>query len=345
MRVFRFWLGVAWLVLAATPLSARTVFIDPAAGQKLDHPGSYTVKKGDTLWTVAEVFLEKPWLAGVLMSPDAPRVYPGDRVDLFNDNHRLMLQFKHGREVKLSPGTRYPRLDRAIKIIPLDSIRQFLSRPQVVTQEEILEAPYVVATMESRVLASEGDVVYVRGLDEMDVEERYMLVRLGQPYVDPESKETLIYESVYLGEAEMLKPGDPSVLKIITARRGVRDGDRIMPVPEQRYDRDLFPSIPEEMNGAYIIAVINGLSQIGQYQVVVLNKGENDDIERGHVLQVYQGGQWITDKVGGNKEKIFLPSLEAATLLVFQVFTRVSYALVMKASDVIHVGDEVDIAR
>jgi len=349
MGMIRQWLWGAgvWITLTSIVLAnnGKMVFLDPAAEPKPGYPASYRVQAGDTLWTVAELFLSKPWLAGDLLSPKAPQVFPGDQVSLFTDNDRLMLQFKQGRQVKLSPGMRYPRLERAIKVIPLDSIRQFLTRPQVVSEEEIEQAPYIVATADARLLATTGDILYARELDELTDLDTYMIVRLGQPYTDPISKEVLIYESVYLGEAKMKKEGDPSVLEVITSDQGIRPGDRLMQAPKQQFERDLYPHIPFELEQAFIIAVVDGLSQIGQFQVVVINKGENDDLERGHILKVFRGGQWITDDIRKKKEKIFLPSLETATLLIFHVFNRVSYALVMKASDVVHVGDEVNIPR
>ncbi len=337
--------AAVFLALLNVPAAARSIFIDPSAKPKAEHPATYTVREGDTLWRVAALFLERPWRAGELMTPQAPQIFPGDQISLQQDKDQLLLQVKRGREVKLSPGARYPRQDRAIKIIPLDSVRQFLIRPQVAVEDELSEAPYIVATADARLLATEGNLIYARGLEDADIQTRYVLVRPGQAYIDPETQETLAHEAIYIGEAEIKHQTDPAVLTIVTALRGVQEGDKLLPVPDQTFDEDFYPRVPLELEGGHIIAVVDGLTQIGQYQVVVINKGETDDIERGHVLTAFRGGQWVTDKVGPHKEQVFLPSLETATLLIFQVFPKVSYGLVMKASDVVRVGDEVNVPR
>jgi hypothetical protein len=97
------------------------------------------------------------------------------------------------------------------------------------------------------------------------------------------------------------------------------------------------PRGPEQDVDGRIISVFDGVAQIGQYQVVVLNLGRQEDIEPGHVLGVYQRGKEIKDKVeGGN---VTLPDERAGELMVFRVFERVSYALVMRAVRAIHIND------
>ena len=43
-----------FIMLISVPASARQV--------KADAPQTYTVKKGDTLWDIASVFLDEPWV-------------------------------------------------------------------------------------------------------------------------------------------------------------------------------------------------------------------------------------------------------------------------------------------
>jgi hypothetical protein len=79
------------------------------------------------------------------------------------------------------------------------------------------------------------------------------------------------------------------------------------------------------------------VAQIGQYQVVVLNLGRQEDMEPGHVLAVMQKGAVVEDTIAGDDVK--LPDVKAGTVMVFRVFDRVSYALVMRATKAIHIND------
>ncbi len=84
---------------------------------------------------------------------------------------------------------------------------------------------------------------------------------------------------------------------------------------------------------------MNGVTQIGQYQVVVLNRGARNSMAVGDILTVFQAGEEIRDRVKGGK--VLLPDEAAGTVMVFKVYDRISYALVMEATQAIHIYDAV----
>jgi len=116
-------------------------------------------------------------------------------------------------------------------------------------------------------------------------------------------------------------------------------GDRVLPVEEDRYTDRFLPRAPERRVEGRIISVLDGVSRIGQYQVVVLNRGRREGMEPGHVLAVYRTGEVIEDPVRGGKVK--LPDERAGIVMVFRTFDKVSYALVMRATRSIRVLDRV----
>jgi hypothetical protein len=66
------------------------------------------VKKGDTLWGIADMFLAEPWLWPEVwdVNPqiDNPHlIFPGDTIYLSYVDGRPRLSLRRGRDVKLSP--------------------------------------------------------------------------------------------------------------------------------------------------------------------------------------------------------------------------------------------------
>lgn len=318
-----------------------------------DYPQKYTVVKGDTLWDISSYFLKDPWMWPELwqVNPqiDNPHlIYPGDVLTLYFIDGRPMLRVdrpgmpdemrgKAYPTVKLSPQVREKSLDEAVPTIPLDAVRNFLTRPRVLSEGELEMQPYVMAHTENRLASGAGYTLYARGIKKDEVYPQYDLVRAGEEYVDPDTEEVLGYEAIYLGTARLREYGDPSTLYVTEANREILRGDRLLPKGEDRLQYRYMPRAPEGDVSGKIIAVVDGVAQIGQYQVVVLNLGRQEDMEPGHVMAVMQKGPEVRDTVSGDDVK--LPDTKAGSVMVFRVFDRVSYALVMRATKAIHIND------
>ena len=85
----------------------------------------------------------------------------------------------------------------------------------------------------------------------------------------------------------------------------------------------------------------NAVGMAAQNQIVVINKGTADGIESGHVLSLLKSGGQVQDRTQGKPERIKLPDERSGLLMVFRPFERLSYALVLEASDGAKVGDRV----
>jgi hypothetical protein len=325
-----------------------------------DHPQKYVVVKGDTLWDISGKFLKYPWhwpeIWYVNPQVDNPHlIYPGDVLTLTYCDGKPCIKVDRGsRTVKLSPQVREIMLDKPIPTIPLDAIYPFLTRPLVVGEETLKNSPYIVASTDERLIAGGGDIIYARGLDDT-MGKNYSVFRGGKPYIDVDTEEVLGYEAIYTGDAELMRMGDPAKLDLVSANREVRAGDRLLVIEDENYGANFLPKAYEADLDGKIISVFDGLSQVGQYQIVVLNKGSNVLLEPGHVLSIYQAGNMIKDEVLASEESYFgsmeeyknrnasvtMPDEEAGIALVFKTFEKVSYAIVLKATRAIHVGDKV----
>jgi hypothetical protein len=326
---------ICGLVLSCTAIAADPVALNPS------HPERYTVVKGDTLWDISAMFLRDPWLWPEIwyVNPQVENphlIYPGDELVLTYLDGRPVLRVN--RKDKLSPRIRATPLDQAIPTIPIDAIEPFLTRPYVVDQHELDSAPYIVHFLDDHIVGGGGISYYARSIMDDDYKQ-YAIVRPGKPYKDPDTNEILGYEAQYIGASELRRTGDPAKLFINSSEMEAIIGDRLIHTEEEEPLIDFQPKIPDEDIEGRIISVLNGVSQIGQYNVVVLNKGSDAGLEPGHVLEILQGGNEVRDVIKGRGATVTLPLEKAGLLMVFRTFEKVSFALVMDATKPLHVLD------
>ncbi|MCP5149389.1 MAG: LysM peptidoglycan-binding domain-containing protein [Ectothiorhodospiraceae bacterium] len=288
-------------LLLAFALTA--VAASQAATLSPGHPSRYVVQKGDTLWDISGRFLSEPWRWPEVWEANPQiknphLIYPGDEVVLAYRDGKPVLRVRRGRPtVKLSPSVRESVLDAAIPTIPFDAIQQFLARPLVVTEDQLAAAPYVVSVGREALIARPGEKFYARGIDD-ESQTRFAVYRRGQVYTSPAAPgEVLGLEALHVGDAVLDIAGDPATLVMTGTEREVLNGDRLMPVEDDLYDRHFLPRAPSSDVNGQIIAVVDGVTQIGQHQIVVLDLGTRDGIEVGHVMAVYQRGETVVDEL------------------------------------------------
>jgi len=322
---------------------------------KKSHPSNYVIKKGDTLWDIASRFLRDPWRWPDIwhVNPQIKNphlIYPGDQVVLTYKDGKPQLVLKRAnstqdnlRTVKLSPSIHRQPLRKAVPTIPIDAIQQFLSRPNVMSEEALENAPYVLSFQDNRLITGAGDTFYARGLVPGS-NTRYSIIRAGEPYIDiiDGDEEILGYEATYIGEAIVNDFGDPSTLTIAQSKRESLLGDRLVPAVSEKLEYNFMPHSPSTMVEGNIISVLDGVSRIGQHQIVVINRGLEHGMEKGHVMAVLQSGNEIDDDIPhGKGGDVTLPPSQAGYILLFRIFNKVSYALVVKATRDIRLRDMV----
>jgi nucleoid-associated protein YgaU len=332
------------LCLAAGPLTAA----DPWNDQ---HPKEHVVVKGDTLWGIADMFLKDPWLWPEIWHVNKQiknphLIYPGDRLRLVYIDGKQKLTVDRAGEtilsdgtVKLSPQIRETPIDTVIPAIPLEAVQSFLSENRVVEKDTLDEAAYVIAGGDKHILMGVGDKFYARGQFDDGVT-AYGVYRKGDAYVDPETQEILGYQAIDLGLAKRLElEDDVATLRLLSTKQDIRLGDRLLPTIQRKLDSVFYPKSPEVDIKGQIIHVFGGVRNVSQYNVVVLNRGERDQLALGDVLAVYRQGEKVRDKF--TRELVKLPNERSGLLIVFRTFEKVSYGLILKADRVLKVLDEV----
>jgi len=349
-----------------------------AAGAQLraDHPDTYTVRSGDTLWDISAKFLSKPWLWPEIWQAN-PQVrnphliYPGDV---------LNLSFINGPRLKLEPSAH--REAEAVPAIPLDQLHMFLKDMRVMDSNAVSSAPYVVGFEEARLRGAVGQNLYVRGLKSAPGQ-RWAIVRsthvfrgyeqddasdAGNGIVahDMDSNVAMVrspwsedsrgdghysrgddlgVEVSVIGTAEMLRDGDPSTLLLLDATQEIRAGDRVMPIDDTPYDPYFYPHAPQAVPAnARVIDLADALDAAGRRQVVALSIGAKDGVDNGQTYAIFQSGETIHDDVASNSwnrgvgENVTLPAEFVGHVMVFRTFDRVSYGLIMDGLRPVHRG-------
>lgn len=242
--------------------------------------------------------------------------------------------------VKLKPRAYATSLREAIPTITPDAIVPFLTEPHVVSKGELERAGYVMIGQDDRVALGNGEEFYARGLNrKKQPAEYYQLFRAGKPLKNPDSGEILAYEAVYLGDAQLLEPGDPSKFVITRVKQEVVTTDRLMEAPEKAALPYYYPRAPEKNIKGRIISALNSVREIGTGTVVTLSLGSRNGIEEGHVLRVMRYIGTRKDPVA--RRQVKMPDEEVGLVMVFRVFEKVSYALVMDATKSINILDSV----
>ena len=300
-----------------------------AAEIRGDHPDTYVVQKGDTLWDIAGRFLEKPWLWPEIWQAN-PQVanphliYPGD-----------VLSLAYLDRVTVAEAG--PRAVAPVTGVPLSQVEPFLKDLRVVDEFEHL--PHVVSLEGERLRGAKGQVAYIEGLENAQPGQRYQVVRPTQRYtrldrvaccdihhsddLDFRGRRTIDFEQFWTNAVvsdrghellgfELMQQGvgtisrgevggiEASTLVMDGFGREIRVGDRLIPIEPQPYDLQFFPHAPKqsiEYGRARILAVADGFTTGGPRDIVAISVGARDGVDNGTVFSSWQVGNSVVDRV------------------------------------------------
>ncbi len=324
-------------------------------------PDSHVVKPGDTLWDISKLFLKSPWRWPELwgMNLDQIRnphlIYPGQVLVLDKSTGRARLRVGQMMSSGVNGVTRLsPRVresdpgNGAISSIPFNLIEPFLNEAVIFQANELEAAPRIVATQEGRVILGKGETAYVRG--QLVEQREYRVFREAKPLRDPTTKELLGYEATYVGSADYMQRGEtrtgadgkpeivPATFVMTSIRQEAGVGDRLAVVPPREFS-NYAPHAPQNPISGQIVSLYGDALTAGQNQIVALNKGSADGIERGNVLALWRAGTSQIDSTDPKRTTIQLPDERHGVLFVFRVFDRMSYALILSVKDPVSPGD------
>ncbi len=329
---------------------AETVTFEP------EHPQIYIVQKGDTLWDISAKFLRDPWYWPEIWykNPQIENphlIYPGDELAIVyvNGQKRIMLNRRGDlgnalasglKVVKLSPRIRAQSIDASIPAIPIEAIRQLLDKPLIVDEEQLTKAAYVLDSRDNHLANSTDDTLYVRKLDYNSGNGRYQIFRPHKPLVDTQTGEVLGYEALYVADGVLERGGDPASVRVTSSAREILRDDRLLPIDNSVFDNDFYPRPPQNPVNGRVISLLDGISQLGQYQTLVINLGKRDGLDAGALLAINRVGRVVTDRYEQESNfRVKLPDERSGLIMVIRAYDKMSFALIMEANVPIKLND------
>ncbi len=347
-----------------------------AAELRQDHPSTYVVRKGDTLWDISAKFLQKPWLWPEIWQANPQvknphRIYPGDVLSLVYVGGRPYLSSGSGPQI---------REGEPVGAIRLSDIEPFLKELTVVN--DVKSLPYVIGLEEDRLRSSAGQVVYVRGMSGAQPGQVVQIARPVQDYVRgknfdyatdldyrgdrfhqnwgkhwaaggasrdaPQGKRGLLGIELAkhaFGEVTQIQ-GEVAVVVLRREGREVRVGDRVLPAETTPYDASYMPKAATSLPAhARVLSVTDGFSFSGPRYVIALSVGSSDGVSNGTTFSLWHDGEVLPDNVKhknlhmAKKDKVAMPDDFLGNAMVFRTFDKVSYALVMDGIRPVRTGD------
>jgi hypothetical protein len=352
--------GLAMWAADPTPAAAQQ-----ASGHSMsvplapDAPDTYVVKKGDTLWDIAGVFLKYPWYWPEIwyVNPQVENphwIYPGDVLRLVYVDGKPRITVGTAGEVRLSPQVRADPLGQAIRTVPYDILMNFVQRPSLLTKKQVGKAPYVVGFRSRHIVGSSANELYVKGLENPPPGTEYTIVHPGEELRDPDDGDLLGYVGHYAATTRVITTTDAehedplTHLTVLDNGREINQGDKVFPA-KTKFGDDFVVSAPKDtkLNGQ-VLAVVDGLAVAGRYQVLAINRGKRDGLVPGNVVAIYARGVDVRDlysrgqdwtKFTANYATVKLPDERSGTLLLFTVTDRMSYGLVVESTQPMRIGD------
>ncbi len=306
-----------------------------------DHPpASYTVVKGDTLWGIAGKFLKNPWQWPEIwgMNKDEIKnphwIYPGDVVVLNTSGATPRLSLlRNGNlpTVVLTPEVRKSAIEApGIPPIPTANINPFLNQPFVMDKGALEHAPRIIDFETGHLVIGAGNLAYAT--NDGSATDNWRVLRPGDALLDPVTGEVLGYQVRYLGNARTVTQGNPQTISITASRQEMEVNDRLIPAHND-YSFRFVPHAPEHTVNGFIISTYRGITEVGQYDTVIINQGARDGLDDGTVLAVYRN-KALPDGTP-------LPPFRVGLLMLYRVFDKVSYAIIMQTTGPVNLNDYV----
>lgn len=318
-------------------------------------PQPYIVKKGDTLWDIAERYFKDPykWIKiweGNLYISNPDLIYPGNQI-WFGVSKKpvkkaltetAVVHIKDSgalQKVKLTPQAHEKPVERLEAGIDNSMALGALARQDFIQPEAVQGVGYILGTEDKRINFGANDRLYLK-FTKRPVEEESLfdIFRTGDPVQDPDTGKTIGVLVTHLGQIRVTSQSDGVYRGLVEkAFEELARGDRLKPA--RSVNTKITPDYPKGKLQARILYIRDDAAEAGQHQIVGISIGKKDGIKTGTMLSVHRTGSMEEDRVTG--DTVRLPEEKIGELIVLVPQQDASIALVSRSTAPINLGDTV----
>ena len=302
------------------------------------------VKEGDTLWDLCETYLGDPFLWPKVWSinpqiENAHLIEPGDKI-YFNlttgevkiekvveiDNKdEYKTDFQTGPTIKTS---KYKKVRFMEKKTTSIGVRN----DAILSRNKFKEAGTIFGSQKENILLTQNDEVFLKfkKLKEVHKGDKFNIFRIRKKIKHPIRSEEFGYLIDILGEITIIgKTASRAIGNINLAYNEIERGDYILP------KIDLSLNIEKKENkkriDGYIIEAFKNSDSLGSNELVFIDKGAEDGVEKGNKFYIIRHRDPITNKV--------VPSYVIGKLIVMSTTKETSTCFIYRSKKEIFRGD------
>lgn len=310
------------------------------ADLKPDLPQPYVVKKGDTLWDIANYFFRDPhkwmkiWERNLyITNPDL--IYPGNEI------------WFDVKKVKKSGGITTVRPQPKVKVKPVERLEAeidtsmvltALARQDFIQPDEIEGVGHILDSVDERLHYGANDKLYLKFNQPVNEGDVFDVFRTGDPIVDPKTGKTVGVLVNHLGQIEVTSESN-GVYRgtVLETFEELSRGDRLKPA--KVIETRIKPSYPGGALAGQVLYIRNNAAEAGQHQVIGIDLGLDEGLTSGAALSIHKAGRTVKDRVTG--KTVTLPEEKIGEVLVLVAQKDASLALVTSSTGPINRGDTV----
>lgn len=340
------------MVLVVACFAAFSAMAKPL---KESAPDTYTVQQGDTLWGIANLFLNQPWLWPELWRHntqiDNPHlIYPGDVISVSYINGEPVFSINRDKPtLVLSPGSTRRVKSTSIETLSWSVLAPYIKQHTLVSEEEYELLPHLLGNHDGNVSFVSNDLVVSQ--KENRTEDQYQVVR-KQSIIRNMQGKVLGVQLTHVAKASLendVSLPNARMVKLSDSNQEAKRGDKLL-TGNFTLDDDLVLQEATSQRG-FVIGDLHDHDLLGRYDVVVLDLGARE-LTAGTVMGIYAGGPDIIDGeepqyasnrdvIKGNglfTDKVQQPALKIGEVIVFKTFDSASYGIITRAKEGVRRG-------
>ena len=219
-----------------------------------------------------------------------------------------------------------------------------LRQEGLISETQIPPLGHVYKSEEEVDLLAEGHEVYLKLTDgSAQVGKKYTVYRTLRRVKHPKTRGYMGFLIKILAELEVTAVnGDIATARVRTSYDYINRGDPITDYVSVLKRVNLQPNTAQ-LDGVIVETMVEGLSILGNGDVIYIDKGTADGLQIGNTVDVVRTGDGIVRMSGESRDRS-LPQEVVGRLVIVGAQERTSTAVIVDAYDALSIGDSVRVA-